>query len=160
MLVVKVRNSTKKQGSERKKWVNCFKDVTAVIFVSALSDYDQKCYEDDETNRLQESLNLFKEICNGEWFSKTAIMLVLNKIDVFKNKIKRSPLTKMFSDYEGGDNPDAAIKHIENHFRSLNKFDQDRIYPHLTCATDFDSVKQVFNNMNAKIIELNLGTTI
>lgn len=28
------------QAGERRKWIHCFDDVTAVIFVSALNDYD------------------------------------------------------------------------------------------------------------------------
>ena len=29
------------QRNERRKWIHCFDDVTAVIFVAALSEYDQ-----------------------------------------------------------------------------------------------------------------------
>jgi len=29
------------QRNERKKWIHCFQDVTAVCFVVALSEYDQ-----------------------------------------------------------------------------------------------------------------------
>jgi hypothetical protein len=28
------------QRSERKKWLNCFSDVSAVIFLSAINEYD------------------------------------------------------------------------------------------------------------------------
>jgi hypothetical protein len=40
------------QRSERKKWLNCFSDVSAVIFLSAINEYDMvlgkliKCYVD------------------------------------------------------------------------------------------------------------------
>jgi len=148
------------QRNERKKWINCFEGVNTVLFVTALSDYDQKCYEDDETNRLQESLSLFKDISNGDWFSKTVIMLILNKTDVFQDKLKRSPLKTLFSDYEGGEDFDKAVAHIEKEFRKLNNGDQGRIYPHLTCATKVDSVKKVFNDITAKLIELNVGTKL
>ena len=30
------------QRSERKKWMHCFQDVTAVVYVTALSEYDLK----------------------------------------------------------------------------------------------------------------------
>jgi GTPase SAR1 family protein len=40
------------QRNERKKWIHCFEGVTAVIFVAALSEYDQKLFEDASTNRM------------------------------------------------------------------------------------------------------------
>jgi hypothetical protein len=35
------------QRSERKKWIHCFENVTAIVFLVALSEYDQMLYEDD-----------------------------------------------------------------------------------------------------------------
>ena len=40
------------QRNERKKWIHCFEGVTAVIFVAAISEYDQKLFEDASTNRM------------------------------------------------------------------------------------------------------------
>ncbi len=40
------------QRSERKKWIHCFEDVHAVIFISAVSEYDQVLYEDSNTVSL------------------------------------------------------------------------------------------------------------
>jgi GTPase SAR1 family protein len=38
------------QRNERKKWLHCFDDVKAVIFVCALSEYDQSLFESETTN--------------------------------------------------------------------------------------------------------------
>lgn len=37
------------QRSERKKWIHCFEDVTAIIFCVAMSEYDQVLQEDETT---------------------------------------------------------------------------------------------------------------
>jgi len=37
------------QRSERKKWIQCFDDVRAILFVVALSGYDMTLYEDPNT---------------------------------------------------------------------------------------------------------------
>lgn len=39
------------QRNERKKWIHCFDNVTAVIYVAALSEYNQGMFEDANTNR-------------------------------------------------------------------------------------------------------------
>ena len=62
------------QRSERKKWIHCFENVTALVFLVALSEYDQMLYEDESVNRMQEALTLFDSICNSRWFVKTSIV--------------------------------------------------------------------------------------
>lgn len=39
------------QRSERRKWIHCFDDVKAIIFVVALSGYNQVLFEDNSVNR-------------------------------------------------------------------------------------------------------------
>jgi hypothetical protein len=67
------------QKNERKKWIHSFEGVTAVIFVAAISEYDQTMYEDLKTNRMQDALSLFDDICNSKWFPRTSMILFLNK---------------------------------------------------------------------------------
>ena len=37
------------QRSERRKWIQCFDDVRAVLFICALSGYDMTLFEDNKT---------------------------------------------------------------------------------------------------------------
>jgi len=55
------------QRDERRKWIQCFNDVTAIIFVTACSSYNLVLREDPSQNRLNESLDLFKSIWNNRW---------------------------------------------------------------------------------------------
>ncbi|XP_053075311.1 guanine nucleotide-binding protein G(t) subunit alpha-1 isoform X2 [Acinonyx jubatus] len=89
------------QRSERKKWIHCFEGVTCIIFIAALSAYDMVLVEDDEVNRMHESLHLFNSICNHRYFATTSIVLFLNKKDVFSEKIKKAHLSICFPDYDG-----------------------------------------------------------
>ena len=45
------------QRSERRKWLHCFDDVKAVLFVAALSGYDMTLTEDGITNRMVKSVS-------------------------------------------------------------------------------------------------------
>jgi GTPase SAR1 family protein len=147
------------QRSERKKWMHCFQDVTAVIFCVALSEYDLKLYEDDETNRMQESLKLFREICNSKWFTETSIILFLNKRDLFEEKIRRVDLTVCFQDYKGGKNYDNAVGFIKDKFLAENQNPKKHIYTHVTCATDTDNISVVFNAVKDIILHQILEDT-
>lgn len=136
------------QRSERKKWIHCFQEVTAVIFCSSLSEYDQRLHEDDSVNRVHESLKLFDEICNSRWFSNTSVVLFLNKCDLFKEKIKRVDLKVCFADYDGGLDYDNGVNFVRDKFLNLNRDSSSKkIYTHITCATDTDNVRFVFNSV-------------
>lgn len=142
------------QRSERKKWVHCFEDVTAIIFFVALSEYDLCLYEDDSTNRMHESLKLFDEICNSKWFEKVPIILFLNKKDLFETKIKDKNITVAFPDYTGGQNYDEASKYVEEQFRSLNEnVDEKAVYSYFTCATDTENIKLIFTSVKSILLE-------
>jgi len=144
------------QRSERKKWIHCFEDVTAIIYCVALNEYDMKLFEDEKVNRMEESLELFTEICNSKWFTKTAMILFLNKSDLFREKIAKVDLKILFTDYEGGNDYDKGLKYIQDKFANLNKNPNKKIFAHVTCATDTENVKVVFDAAKEIIISQNL----
>ncbi|EAT39145.1 AAEL009037-PA, partial [Aedes aegypti] len=145
------------QRSERKKWIHCFEGVTAIIFCVALSGYDLVLAEDEEMNRMIESMKLFDSICNSKWFVDTSIILFLNKKDLFEEKITRSPLVICFPEYTGSNTYEEASSYIRMKFENLNKRkDQKEIYTHLTCATDTSNIQFVFDAVSDVIIKNNL----
>jgi len=145
------------QRSERKKWIHCFEGVTAIIFCVALSGYDLVLAEDEEMNRMMESMKLFDSICNNKWFVETSIILFLNKKDLFEQKIKYSPLSVCFPEFKGPNTYEDAAAYIQMKFENLNKRkDAKEVYTHRTCATDTNNVAFVFDAITDIIIKNNL----
>jgi len=155
------------QRNERKKWIHCFDKVTAIIFVGAISEYDQVLYEDKTQNRLLEAIELFEEICNSKWFINTSMILFLNKRDLFEIKYleKKIPLniTGLFPtapEINPNDNEaqmrDSAETWFVSKFLQQNKNEAKEIYHHITCATDTGNVATVFNACKDVILKNNL----
>jgi len=144
------------QRNERRKWIYCFDNVTAVIFVAAISEYDQVCFEDEHTNRIDEALKLFGEVANSEYFKDTSIILFLNKRDKFDIKLKKVPLTVFDKDYDGGEDKEKAYEYFQARFQKMQKIPDQVMYAHVTCATDKDNVKHVFNAVKDTIVRNSL----
>eukprot|EP01080_Neovahlkampfia_damariscottae_P001179 gene1179-10693_t len=142
------------QRSERKKWIHCFDDVNAILFVVALSEYDLKCYEDGTTPRMDESLGLFEEICNNKHFTDTPIILFFNKDDLFRDKIEKTDLSVWDPDYTGGNDYDKAIKHIREKFLGVNPMSDRTIEVFVCTSTETSVVKQVFEQIKGAILQL------
>ncbi|KAL2913288.1 guanine nucleotide-binding protein subunit alpha [Polyrhizophydium stewartii] len=144
------------QRSERKKWIHCFENVTAILFLVAISEYDQVLIEDENVNRIHEALILFESICNSRWFTNTSIILFLNKIDLFKQKLPRSPLNRYFPEYIGGPIYENACHFFLEKFVRLQRAPNKQVYPHFTCATDTTQVKFVMSAVNDILMQNSL----
>jgi GTPase SAR1 family protein len=140
------------QRSERRKWLHCFDDVTSVIFLAALDEYDMRLDEDLSTNRLDESLRLFSEVTASNFFQPTSWILFLNKSDLFEHKIKRVPLNTYFSDFppDKGSNFEECCKYIQTRYHQ--NFKGTRLYPYITCAIDTDNCRKVFTAVRDTVI--------
>ncbi|GAA6028736.1 hypothetical protein JCM8097_007369 [Rhodosporidiobolus ruineniae] len=146
------------QRSERKKWIHCFEGVTAILFLAAISGYDQVLIEDRDSNQMQEALMLFDSICNSQWFTKTSVILFLNKVDVFKERILLSSIRAHFPDYAGEDTDyNAAREFFKSRFMRLNRSTSKEVYCHYTTAIDTSLVKVVMTSVYDIILNRNLN---
>lgn len=145
------------QRSERRKWIHCFENVTSIIFLVALSEYDQILFESDNENRMEESKALFKTIITYPWFQHSSVILFLNKKDLLEEKIMYSHLVDYFPEYDGPQK-DAitAREFILRMFVDLNPDTDKIIYSHFTCATDTENIRFVFAAVKDTILQLNL----
>jgi len=145
------------QRSERRKWIHCFENVTSIMFLVALSEYDQVLVEAGNENRMEESKALFRTIITYPWFTNSSVILFLNKKDLLEEKIMTSNLADYFPSFEGPpQNHEAAKEFILGMFVDLNP-DQDKIvYGHFTCATDTENIRFVFAAVRDTILQSNL----
>ncbi|KAL3526720.1 hypothetical protein ACH5RR_011376 [Cinchona calisaya] len=88
---------------ENCKWLEMFEDVRIVIFSIALSDYDQFVIDENGNlvNKMILSRKFFETIVTHPTFDEMDFLLLLNKFDLFEQKIERIPLTKCewFNDF-------------------------------------------------------------
>uniref|UniRef100_A0A0B7AEC3 Guanine nucleotide-binding protein G(s) subunit alpha n=1 Tax=Arion vulgaris TaxID=1028688 RepID=A0A0B7AEC3_9EUPU len=162
------------QRDERRKWIQCFNDVTAIIFVTACSGYNMVLREDATQNRLRESLELFKSIWLNRWLRTISVILFLNKQDLLAEKVKagKSKIEEYFPEFtryqvppdastEPGDDPEVvrAKYFIRDEFLRISTASRDGrhyCYPHFTCAVDTENIRRVFDDCRDIIQRMHL----
>ena len=111
--------------------------------------------EDFQVNRMVESMQLFETIGNNRWLSRKPLILFLNKTDLLKKKIRCSPLTTCFPEYDGPNTYEGAVAYIQQAFMALRHQIPKEVYVHLTCAIDTQNIQWVFNIVSEMIIKMN-----
>ncbi|CAJ0584477.1 unnamed protein product, partial [Mesorhabditis spiculigera] len=162
------------QRDERRKWIQCFNDVTAIIFVCCSASYNMMLWEDSTQNRLRESLALFKNIWNNRWLKTISVILFLNKQDLLAEKIKagRYKLEDYFPEFANYQLPSDAVYDpaddtkvvkakyfIRGEFLRISTAAGDgrhHCYPHFTCAVDTENIRRVFNDCRDIIQRIHL----
>ncbi|XP_054843566.1 guanine nucleotide-binding protein subunit alpha-14-like [Eublepharis macularius] len=152
--------------SERRKWIHYFESVTSVIFLVALSEYNQVLAECDNENRMEESKALFKTIIAYTWFLSSSVILFLNEKDLLEEKIMHSHLINYFPQFtEPKQDVKAAEEFILSYIIEIYYFElyQDQnpdkekaIYSHFMCTTDTENIRFVFAAVMDTILQLNL----
>merc|ERR1712096_101404 len=96
------------QRSSRKKWIGCFSDVTAVIWISALDNYNEVLFENENVNAMDDALEAFEWAVSHPLLEKK----VVEQPDKFGLKY-------FFDDFDGEDgNVDHAADFLKDIFLS------------------------------------------
>uniref|UniRef100_A0A3B4WRZ5 Uncharacterized protein n=1 Tax=Seriola lalandi dorsalis TaxID=1841481 RepID=A0A3B4WRZ5_SERLL len=125
------------QRDERRKWIQCFNgEKTNRHIEEASSSYNMVIREDNSTNRLRESLDLFRSIWTNRFLKTISVILFLNKQDVLADKILagKSKLEDYFPEYNNYQVPvDGTIQILYLHTEVVFPFSA----PLYFCLTTF-----------------------
>jgi len=162
------------QRTQRQKWFQCFDSVTSILFLASSSEFDQVILEDRRTNRLHESRNIFDTIVNNRIFTNISVILFLNKMDLLKQKVVNSDISRYFpefkdvkavSEYAAGYNGDPANvedvkKFLIFYFLSTRRMSEKPVYHHFTVAVDTNNISIVFKDVKDIILKKNLDALL
>jgi guanine nucleotide-binding protein subunit alpha len=74
--------------TQRAAWAPYFQDVDAIIFLAPISCFDQVLVEDSSVNRLEDTVILWKQVCNNSLLKKCNLILFMNKTDLMAKKLQ------------------------------------------------------------------------
>ncbi|KZT73657.1 G-protein alpha subunit [Daedalea quercina L-15889] len=141
---------------QRHTWVPYFDDATAIIFLAPVSAFDQYLSEDPRTNRIDDSLQLFKQICSNQLLKQAHLVLFLNKADVLAEKLARGVKVKKYiTSY--GDRPnevDAVVSYFKAHFTQVHTRNNEGkrvLYTHLTSVVNTKAMQSIISDVRDSI---------
>jgi len=141
---------------QRHSWVPYFDDANAIIFVSPMSAFDQYLEEDGRTNRIDDSLQLFTQICSNQLLKKVHLVLFLNKTDILRKKLEQGlSVSKYILSY--GDRPneyESVVQYFRAHFLQVHRRNNENrrvLYTHLTNVTDTKATQSIIGNVRDSI---------
>src|SRR3989338_10933426 len=75
-----------------------FEGARCIVFCASIAEYGTVCYEDGETNRTIEALEVFSETVNSRWFTGIPFILLLTNADQLEHTMLRCPVSGVFKD--------------------------------------------------------------
>ena len=108
---------------------------------------------------MNEALMLWESIANSHWFTKSALILFLNKMDLFREKIQsgKAPIRDQFPDYVGHDTDvEAGKDFFAQKFKNLVRDPAKDVYVHYTNATDTNLLDKTMKSVQDMIVQRNL----
>ncbi|KAH6568750.1 hypothetical protein BASA50_002798 [Batrachochytrium salamandrivorans] len=133
--------------TDRKHWLPFFDNANAVIFVVAISSFDQTLVEDSLVNRLTDALELFDHICNHPLLEQSETLVFLNKKDLFKKKLLTRRLADYFPVFKGKNTHQDGITFFQQLFFKLSRSTKRGMIVHATTCTDLASITLVLKSV-------------
>lgn len=146
--------------SMRAAWAPYFDDIDAIIFLAPISCYDETLEEDPTVNRLEDSMKLWRTICETPLLKNTDLILFLNKCDVMQEKLRVVPFSQHVVSYKGRDDDfEGCSNYLKRKFGQVHKShspQQRPFYCHMTSVTDTKSTHAILGNVKDLLVRKNL----
>jgi guanine nucleotide-binding protein subunit alpha len=141
---------------QRHSWVPYFDDANAIIFVAPVSAFDQYLEEDPRTNRIDDSLQLFTQICSNALLKNVHLVLFLNKTDLLRSKLNTGLRVRKYitsfgdraNDYE------TVVQYFRAHFLQVHRRNNENrrvLYSHFTSVVDTKATQRIIGNVRDSI---------
>ncbi|KAJ6513044.1 guanine nucleotide-binding protein [Mycena sanguinolenta] len=141
---------------QRHSWIPYFDTANAIIFVAPVSAFDQYLEEDPRTNRIDDSLQLFTQVCSNALLKSVHLVLFLNKTDLLKTKIDSGLRVQKYitsfgdrtNDYE------TVVQYFRAHFLQVHRRNNENrrvLYTHFTSVVDTKTTQRIIGNVRDSI---------
>lgn len=164
------------QRIERKHWPNIIDQSHTLLFVSALTEYDQRyalskrCVvlcagaqltalcrlrEAGNRSRMNETFALLSEVMELAPGSAKALIIILNKLDLFKEKMSTPQSAQAFkayfTEYKGALEWEPAAAFVRKRF--IDMVTPRTAFVHLTTALDTDNVSLIWKDIRGVTVK-------
>ncbi|KAF8682989.1 G protein alpha subunit [Rhizoctonia solani] len=108
---------------QRAKWAPFFDDMDLLIVIVPVSAFDQYLAEDHSVNRLQDSFEMWNELCKATALHHIPVLLFLNKTDILEKKLRAGiKLSDYLINYGDRLNePEKALRYLTKSFIGLRR---------------------------------------
>ncbi|CAE6435368.1 unnamed protein product [Rhizoctonia solani] len=143
---------------QRAKWAPFFDDMDLLIVIVPVSAFDQYLAEDHSVNRLQDSFEMWIELCKTTALHHIPVLLFLNKTDLLEKKLRAGlKLSEFLVSY--GDRPNESkrvLQYLTKRFVGLRKSSRaprsTPCYIHQTSVVDRSTTQTVIAHVRDQIV--------
>lgn len=146
--------------SSRASWIPYFDDVDAILFLAPLA-FNLSLEEDPRVNRLEDSLQLWRAICENKLLANCTLILFLNKKDILVKTLGSGVSVKRYvTSYNDPNDAPHVTKYFKDRFKSYHRKLSLHPRPFIcyeTSAIDTRGTQSVVLAVHDSIIRKNLA---